>query len=62
MIAFFKKLGKIELEAQLLQLPKIKSPKMSAFCLIRLVAMFVLYVALFVLRLLISFMISRRSI
>ena len=60
MIAFFKEFGKIELETQLLY-PKIKSPKISEFSLISLVGMSVLCVALFVLSVFISFMISSRS-
>ena len=57
MIAFFKELGKIELETQLLKFTKIKSPKISEFSIISLVGMSVLCVALSVSNLLISFII-----
>ena len=56
MNAFFKEYGKIESETQLLQVSKIKSQKISEFSLITFVSMSMLCVALFVLRLLISFM------
>ena len=61
MNAFFKEYGKIELETQLLQVSKIKSQKISEFSLISFVSMSMLCVALFVLRLLISFMNSSHS-
>ena len=61
MNAFFKEYGKIESETQLLQVSKIKSQKISEFSLISFVSMSMLCVALFVLRLLISFMNSSHS-